>query len=134
MALIHDMLYHTDDFTKVNYTDYLNELFKSTVASFFYDQNFVQFKIYVAQKYLNLDTAIPLGLLINEILTNSFKYGVKNESKDLVYIRIEALDYPNFILKIGDNGTGIPAKHNYKTSNSLGIKLIYKLSFKVLRQ
>lgn len=128
MALIHDMLYHTDDFTKVNYTEYLNELFKSTVASFFYDQNLVQFEINVAQKYLNLDTAIPLGLLINEILTNSFKYGVKNESKGLVYIQIEALEYPNFILKMGDNGKGIPAKHNYKTSNSLGIKLIHKLT------
>ena len=79
-------------------------------------------------EFINIDTAITLGLLINEILTNSLKYAFKQRSKeDLVYIKIINLKSLDFILKIGDNGIGIPKDFNYKTSNSLGISLVYKL-------
>ena len=128
MAIVHEMLYQTKDLSSINYKDYLKELFDSNIKSFFTIENKVEFDLDVRVEFVNIDTAITLGLLINEILTNSLKYAFKQRSKeDLVYIKIINLESLDFILKIGDNGVGIPKNFNYKTSNSLGINLVHKL-------
>ncbi len=128
MAIVHEMLYQTEDLTSINYKDYLKELFDSNIKSFFNIEHKLKFELDVSAKFVNIETAITLGLLINEILTNSLKYGFSKQSKeDLIYINIISLTSPDFILKIGDNGIGIPTGFNFRTSDSLGIKLIHKL-------
>ena len=128
MAIVHEMLYQTEDLTSINYKDYLKELFDSNFKSFFDKNHKLKFDLDVSAEFVNIETAITLGLLINEILTNSFKYGFAKKSKeDLIYIKIISLNPPDFILQIGDNGIGMPRDYNFKTSKSLGVKLVHKL-------
>ncbi|HET8737497.1 MAG TPA: sensor histidine kinase, partial [Pricia sp.] len=77
---------------------------------------------------LNIDTSIPLGLLINEAVTNALKYGIVDESKGEIFIKLRKGSNNEFLLNIGDNGTGFSETISYKNTNSLGLKLIHNLT------
>ncbi len=127
MALIHEMLYQTKDISKINYHDYLQKLVSGLITTMKGGENGVKLELDVQDIHLNIDTSIPLGLMINEIVTNSLKYGFKDIEEGILTIHIEKLKYPNFILRIGDNGPGFSSKINFRNTNSLGLKLIHKL-------
>ena len=78
--------------------------------------------------YFSIETAVPLGLIINEIITNSLKHGFKNiESGGIINIKLSAKE-EEYTLLIGDNGIGFTEKRKFK---SLGLKLIKKLSIQL---
>jgi two-component sensor histidine kinase len=78
---------------------------------------------------LSIDTAIPLGLLINETVTNSLKYGFVEKQEGQIDISLIKTQQPNtFILKIADNGIGFSEDLDHRTTNSLGLKLIHNLA------
>ena len=74
MALIHEMLYQSENLSKINYSQYLKQLIDNLISSFKGNKHSISIDLDVPDMYLNIDTAIPLGILINEILTNSLKY------------------------------------------------------------
>jgi two-component sensor histidine kinase len=129
MALIHEMLYQSDNLSKINYSDYLNVLLNKLVSSFKGQKNNINTIIDVPPLYLNINTAIPLGLLITEIITNSLKYAFRPEQEGILSLKLIAIQ-PNvrYILEIGDNGIGFSDDMLLKKSSSLGMKLISKLS------
>jgi len=128
MAMIHEMLYQSNSLSKINYKDYLEQLIDSLVTSMKGPKNNIQVVIDVPNVYLNIDTAIPLGLLINEIITNSLKYAMPEDRPGILSIKIMQLEYPEFCLEIGDDGIGFSNEINGRTSNSLGLNLIRKLT------
>ncbi|NNE76273.1 MAG: sensor histidine kinase, partial [Pricia sp.] len=77
---------------------------------------------------LNIDTAIPLGLLINEAVTNALKYGIIDESKGEIHIKLRNGENNEFLLNIGDNGAGFAETVTHKNTKSLGLKLIHNLA------
>ena len=126
MALVHEMLYQTENLSKINYKNYLNDL-ASALCSTLNKTNKVSILIDCEEIFFSIESAVPLGLLVNEILTNSFKHGF-NSLNGEVYIRIKKIDASNeFRLEIGDNGIGYSEEINSK-NNSLGLKLIQNLS------
>ncbi|MCM4166135.1 hypothetical protein KCTC52924_03055 [Arenibacter antarcticus] len=127
MSIIHEMLYRSNDLTKINYGEYLNRLVSNLFNSMKGSNHKIGVRIKAEELYLNLDTSVPLGLIINEIITNSLKYGIKNRDKGTIYIEIEKLNYPNHILKIGDDGLGFPKDVDFRNTTTLGLKLIHKL-------
>lgn len=134
MAIVHEMLYQSDNLSKLDYHDYLNELSQFLIRSIKGANNQVELIIDVPRIHLGIDTAIPLGLLITEILTNSLKYGIRGDRAGIISIKIikELKEHekakPSFILEIGDNGVGYSKAINFKTTNSLGLRLINKLT------
>lgn len=131
MAVIHEMLYQSKDISKINYKDYLNTLVNGLINSMKGADNKVKLTIDVPEIYLNIDTAIPLGLMINEIITNSLKYGIKNDQSGEILIRMKKIKDPNYILYIEDNGEGFSKEINFRTSNSLGLMLIHRLTLQL---
>ncbi|GGW41422.1 sensor histidine kinase [Arenibacter certesii] len=127
MSIIHEMLYQSDDLTKIDYGEYLIRLVTNLIASMKGGDSNIHLNVNADELYLNLDTSVPLGLIINEIVTNSLKYGIVNGAEGNIYIEIEKLKYPNYILKIGDDGIGFPEEVEFKNTKSLGLKLIHKL-------
>jgi len=127
MALIHEMLYQSENISRINYEEYIHDLSHSLQNSFHGSNHKVDIQIDAGDVFFNIDTAIPLGLLINEILTNSFKYGLNNKV-GVISIKLIKLNPPNFVLEIGDDGTGFSDDINFRTTNSLGLKLIHKLT------
>lgn len=131
MAMIHEMLYQSDDLSKINYKTYLEQLLQKLIVSFKGLDHQIQVDLDVPELFLNIDTAIPLGLLINEVLTNALKYGLPKDKGGLLSLKMEVLDSPNFLLKIGDNGLGYDGDLKSKKHHSLGLRLIQQLTIQL---
>lgn len=135
MAIVHEMLYQSDNLSKLDYRNYLKELSEYLIRSIKGADNNVELVLDVPKINLGIDTAIPLGLLINEILTNSLKYGIKKDDAGMISIAIRKVETEkngflenSFVLEIGDNGAGYSDAINFRNSNSLGLRLINNLT------
>jgi len=128
MAMVHEMLYMRDDLSKIEYESYVQELADYLVRSLKGTDNHVKLNIDIHDIKLGIDTAIPLGLLINEAITNALKYGIKDDAEGEIDIALKKGEDSNYVLNIGDNGVGFPETINYKNTKSLGLKLIHNLA------
>jgi len=128
MAMVHEMLYMRDDLSKIEYESYVQELADYLVRSLKGTENHVKLNIDIHDIKLGIDTAIPLGLLINEAITNALKYGIKDDAEGEIQIALKKVKDSDYILNIGDNGVGFPETITYKNTKSLGLKLIHNLA------
>ncbi len=128
MAMIHEMLYMRNDLSKIEYKTYVEELSQYLIKSIKGIENKVKLTIDITDIKLGIDTAIPLGLLINETITNALKYGIVDDSEGEIHIAIKKELNKEYVLTIGDNGVGFPETINHKNTKSLGLKLIYNLT------
>jgi PAS domain S-box-containing protein len=127
MAGVHELLYQSGDLITVDFEKYLARLANDLSLSYFGENCQVNIEI-LARVSFNIDTAIPLGLLLNEILSNAFKYGTKNRPDDLVYVSITPLNDHKFRLIAGDNGSGFDFSSIAESSQTMGVMLIQELS------
>lgn len=127
MAMIHEILYLREDLSKIEYKSYVQELTEYLVRSVKGTSSNITLDIDIPEVKLNIDTAIPLGLLINETVTNALKYGIIDENKGEICIKLRKGDANEFLLNIGDDGIGFAETITYKNSKSLGLKLIHNL-------
>jgi PAS domain S-box-containing protein len=128
MALIHETLYKSGDLARIDFADYARTLIQNLVYSYGVDPERIALKIEVDAVPLSLDRAIPMGLIINELVSNSFKYAFPGERQGLVTVRLHAPDSEQFILVVGDDGIGIPATVNFPHQHSLGLRLVDTLA------
>ncbi|RKR12241.1 two-component sensor histidine kinase [Maribacter vaceletii] len=128
MSMIHEMLYMRNDLSKIEYKTYVQELSQYLIKSIKGIENKVKLTIDIPDIKLGIDTAIPLGLLINETITNALKYGIVDDSEGEIHIAIKKEVNKEYVLTIGDNGVGFPETVNHKNTKSLGLKLIYSLT------
>lgn len=127
--MVHEMLYMRDDLSKIEYKSYVQELAEYLVRSIKGTSSNITLDIdIIPDVKLNIDTAIPLGLLINEAVTNALKYGIVDENKGEILIKLRKDANGEYQLDIGDNGTGFSEELTHKTSKSLGLKLIHNLA------
>jgi two-component sensor histidine kinase len=133
MAFIHEMLYATADFKYTNFNDYVQKLSRSLIASYSETSVNVRFNISIDKTLrFDVDTMIPLGLILNEAITNSFKYAFrKDDSEKIITITLETDEQKRYQLFIGDNGIGLPKKFDLKKDANLGMQLILLLSEQV---
>ena len=127
MAKIHEMLYLTKDFTRINFNDYVQELSYSLINNIEGNIGKISVKKEIENIYFSVNTAIPLALLINEIITNSLKHAFSSKTNGFIYVKIAALKSPKFILKIGDNGKGSMHSIFDIKNDSLGFQIIQSL-------
>lgn len=128
MAMVHEMLYMREDISKIEYKSYVQELAEYLVRSIKGTSSNITLDIDIADVKLNIDTAIPLGLLINEAVTNALKYGIVEDEQGIIFIRLRKGENQEYILNIGDTGVGFADTINHKTTKSLGLKLIHNLA------
>lgn len=128
MAILHEELYQSENLSTIGYGEYLRKLMDYLIQSIAGKDPQFELNIDVPSTLkLNIDTAIPLGLLINEIITNALKYGLDQKGQGTIYLSIIPQTYPTFQLLIGDDGKGFSDEINHKTTKSLGLKLIRQL-------
>ncbi|MEH6512414.1 MAG: sensor histidine kinase [Maribacter arcticus] len=130
MAMVHEMLYMRKDISHIEYKSYVQELSEYLIRSIKGIDNNINLIIDIPDIKLGIDTAIPLGLLINESLTNALKYGIEGDEEGDINIKLQKDSEKEncYILEIGDNGIGFPETINYKNTKSLGLKLIHNLT------
>lgn len=128
MAMVHEMLYMREDLSCIEYSTYVQQLADYLVKSVKGSDTDIRLRIDIPEVELGIDTALPLGLLINEAVTNALKYGFEGRDTGEISISLEKEDEHGYVLRIGDDGVGYPENMDYKTSKSLGLKLIHNLS------
>jgi PAS domain S-box-containing protein len=127
MALIHEQLYQSPDLGQVEFGEYIHRLMSNLFFSLGDHLNGVKPVIEVDSVYLNLETAIPCGLLINEIVTNAFKHAFPNDQSGEVDVKLHQ-HHQQLTLTLADNGMGIPPEIDWRNSSSLGLRLVKILS------
>lgn len=126
MAAIHERLYRTSNFSDIKFSSYVKDLAESILSTYELSNISVELVFSLDEVFLTLDTAIPCGLIINELLSNSLKYAFKDRKYGLINI---ALHQHNGLVKmtISDNGIGISDKIDIRKSETLGLQLVNTL-------
>jgi PAS domain S-box-containing protein len=127
MALIHEKLYHQTDFSRIDFRDYLVGLTKHLYASFGTPENRFRTNFQVESIFIDVNRAIPLGLIVNELLTNVVKYAFPNDCDDNLVEIIFKKVKEELHLTVRDNGVGLPVTFNPLECNSLGYQLVMGL-------
>jgi two-component sensor histidine kinase len=127
MSLIHQKLYLGDHLSTINMPDYCNELIESLKDSFNVEQC-IDFKMKIDPIELDISQAIPLGLIMNEVVTNSIKYAFPDKKNCSIDISLIEITENCYILIIADNGIGISNISDLQNSESFGMTLIQGLS------
>lgn len=125
MALIHNRLYNGNSLTEVNFEEYAQELVSEINSSYPTLSNPISINTAIHNVSLNVNLAIPCGLILNELLTNSFKHAFINKKDAQIDISFTN-DGKNYVLIVKDNGVGLPPDYNKK--QSLGVTVIEALS------
>ena len=134
MALIHEKLYQSQDLARIDFYDYIKSLTNSLVSTYRVGLEPITFKLDIKKVYFDINTAIPLGLIINELVTNSLKYafpeqrawGETDNSKGEIFLSLHS--YKGRVsLIVRDNGMGLPKDFNFRKTESMGLQLVNDL-------
>ncbi|MGK0138506.1 MAG: two-component sensor histidine kinase [Algoriphagus sp.] len=128
MSLIHQNLYQSVHINDVDIQNYLKELVNYLSDMFTGTDKSVQVVIDAKDIKFDIDTAIPLGLIVNELVSNAYKYAFKKRDKGKIKIAIKAVNEVDYELHVDDDGEGLPDDFDPKKSKSLGLKLVKILS------
>jgi len=129
MAMIHEMLYIRNNLSKIEFRPYVQELTDYLMNSADCKSKNIRIQLHIPEVALGIDTAIPLGLLINEAVTNSLKYGFINNASGQIDITLKKEDAKNaYVLGIKDDGIGFSEELDFRNTKSLGLKLIHNLA------
>jgi two-component sensor histidine kinase len=127
MALVHEQLYRSDDLSHINIREYLDELAWSTYRSFALSPSHVQLVLSLDDADLNIDTAIPLGLVLNELLSNAFKHAFVGREHGQVTLTLKRGQDGELAVTVADDGVGLPADSEIMTAETFGMHLVFSL-------
>ena len=130
MALIHQKLYQEDNLTGITISDYIENLAESLYSSYGVDRDRIDLNLSVEKLNLDVDTTIPLGLIINELISNTLKYAFPEDRTGQLSISLKQSE-SCLMLLVKDNGVGLPKDLNWKESPSFGLKLVSALAEKL---
>lgn len=128
MALIHEKLYQSKDLARINFSEYIHDLVASLLYTYDINISKVALKIEADEILLGIDTAIPCGLIINELVLNALKYAFPGARKGEVFVGLRSLDNCRYTLTVQDNGVGLPEELDFKNTESLGLQLVNALT------
>jgi PAS domain S-box-containing protein len=124
MALIHEHLYATEDLNGLNFADYAEQLARELCISFAVDSERLTVLVDAQPLELGVDRAIPCGLILNELLTNSLKYAYPGGGSGEIRIRFARLDAGRMSLSCEDDGVGIPEAFDWQNARSMGLRIV----------
>jgi two-component sensor histidine kinase len=127
MALIHEKLYQSHDLARIDFKSYIESLSSYLVRSFAVEAFGVTFCLDIEQISLGIDQAIPCGLIVNELVTNSLKYAFPDSQQGQVTIQFKIDERQQLHLNVGDTGVGFPKNIDYQNTASLGLQLVNSL-------
>lgn len=128
MSLIHELLYQSEKLSNIDFGGYIQQLVYNLHRSFGLDVGKIKVNIKAKDVFIGIDVAIPLGLIINELVSNSFKYAFPAGQEGTISIKLKLADDDTVELIIGDNGIGIPESLDFRHSDTLGLQLVTNLT------
>ncbi len=127
MALIHERLYKSEDLARIDFPGYVENLTDFLVRTYQSASGRIKMRLELEQVPLNIDAAIPCGLIINELVSNSLKYAFSNNQEGEILVRLRKQRNGEILLVIRDDGVGMKEGFDLKNAPSLGLKLVHSL-------
>lgn len=127
MSLVHQKLYQSQNLSKIDLNEYIVELSHLLLRSYRISVHRIKLEFDLAKISLLLDYAIPCGLIINELLSNSLKHAFPDNKEGLISIKLRQSDEGVIKVSYSDNGVGVPADFNFKEQESLGLQSIISI-------
>ncbi|MGM0466844.1 MAG: histidine kinase dimerization/phosphoacceptor domain -containing protein, partial [Acidobacteriota bacterium] len=127
MALIHEKLYQSKSFSNIDFGSYIKKMIRHLVNIYHEKEVKIKLSIHTEEIYLDINRAIPLGLIINELVTNSLKYAFSQGEEGEIYVHMTKSGEGKHTLLAGDTGKGIQADKDVFDSETLGIQLVQDL-------
>jgi len=124
MATIHENMYKSDEFIRIDTREYIQTLVEQIAFSYKLGGK-IELKLNIPPIKFSSKTLIPLGLIINEIMTNAFKYAFTDRESGEVTLEVQEINNKEYQMIIGDNGIGMPMDFVHEESNSLGTELVH---------
>lgn len=123
MGLIHQNLYQDNDLRGVDMKNYVQKLTKNLFSSYNIEPEKIRLKTDIETSNLDVDTVVPLGLIINELVTNSLKYAFTDKISGEIFVKLHE-NNEKLILEVGDNGRGLPEGFDIQKLKSMGFQLV----------
>ncbi len=124
MSLIHEKLYEREDLNRVDFGDYINSLVNHLTRIYRAEEKGIEIEVSHEKILLNADTALPCGLIITELVSNSFKHAFPENGERRIKVLLTRKGKDQFVITIEDNGTGMENDLENLRNNSLGINLV----------
>jgi PAS domain S-box-containing protein len=127
MALIHEKLYQSQDFARIDFSDYIVKMITHLFAMFNLPSDQVRFRVEAENIQLDINRAIPCGLIINELVTNALKHAFPGEKKGELIVRIRREEDDCYQLTVKDTGVGLPEGFDPDKRETLGFQIVHDL-------
>lgn len=127
MALIHEKLYRSQNLALIDYKEYIHNLASYLFRAYQKEGHAVALKLEVEKINLDIDTAIPCGLILNELVSNALKYAFQSGAPGEVCVRFSRANPQEYCLEVADSGPGLPDSLAAMSSGSLGLMLVQSL-------
>ncbi len=137
MALIHEKLYQSEDLARIDFAEYIQDLANYLIRMYGTGTYRVRLRVNVENVSLDVDMAIPCGLIVNELISNSLKYAFPMEDRALdeqqkseaeIRVDLRSDNSGNLMLIVNDNGVGFPENLDFRETESLGLQLVNTLT------
>ncbi len=128
MALVHEKLYQSEDMISVDFADYIQNLANYLFGAYSVGDKDISLKLDVDNVFLGMDTAVPLGIIINELVSNALKHAFLERESGEICVCLKKEEKGNcFSLTVKDNGKGFPEEIDFRETDSLGLQLVTNL-------
>ncbi len=127
MGLIHERLYQASDLARIEFSEYIAELTQNLLQSYSTNAHNISLSTTADPISLDVDTSIPCGLIINELVSNSLKYAFPDGREGRIHVELRKCEANELLLVVRDNGIGLPEGFDARKTQSLGLKLVHTL-------
>ncbi len=127
MALIHEQLYESHDLADVDFSEYIRQLASRLFRSYQVRADRVQLATDIADVKIGVDAAVPCGLILNELVSNSLKYAFPDERPGEISIQVARKHDSSAVLSVADDGVGLPPEIGFWSTKTLGLRLVRSL-------
>jgi len=127
MALVHQKLYQSEDFARVDFGDYVRQLTINLLNVYKLNNRYIKLNVKADDIFIGVDVAIPCGLIINELVSNSLKYAFNSHENGQIDITLNNGKNGCYNITVKDNGIGFPSNLNFRDTKSLGLQLVNTL-------
>jgi two-component sensor histidine kinase/ABC-type amino acid transport substrate-binding protein len=131
MALVHEQLYRSERLNAVDLGEHLTALAGNVARGYGDAKRRVRMKMHLATMQLDLDRAIPVSLIFNELLSNVYKHAFPGDRRGMVKVELSMAGPDGWILRVSDDGVGLPPQFNWEMSPTLGLKIVRNLTEQV---
>jgi len=127
MAMVHQKLYQAKDLSKINLKEYILDIVRMLIQSYLPTSKNVSFKLDLDDVFILIDSAIPLGLILNELISNPLKHAFPDGAKGVVYIKLHQTQDKMIFIEINDNGKGVKPGFNPRETQAIGLQTVFTL-------